>query len=74
MKINCEHCEEVIRGRSYRVFSYDDDGSILLDMVVCEQCNDRARSLGLKAEELRSAVRRSRTPVGAPTFAHGMSL
>jgi hypothetical protein len=35
----------------YRVFS-EDDGLILLDMVVCRLCYEQARQLGLDGEEI----------------------
>ena len=74
MKITCEHCEEAINGRAYRVYSYDEDGSILLNMIVCEQCNDRAIRLGLRAEEVRPAVRRSRRATRAASFVPRMAV
>ena len=74
MKITCEHCEEPIHGRVYRVLSHDDDGSILLNMVVCEPCNDRARSLGLRGEEVRPAMRGPRRPIRSGEFATRLSL
>jgi hypothetical protein len=35
----------------YRVFS-EDDGLILLDMVVCRLCYEQAKQLGLDGEEI----------------------
>ncbi|HEY7169174.1 MAG TPA: hypothetical protein VIB79_31755 [Candidatus Binatia bacterium] len=68
MKITCEHCEEAIHGSAYRVISHDEDGSILLNMVVCEPCYERAIGLGLRAEEIRPPVRRPRRPMRPADF------
>ena len=35
----------------YRVLS-EEQGVILLDMIVCQSCYDQARALGLKGEEV----------------------
>jgi len=73
MKIICEHCEEAIDGPAYRVISHDDDGSVLLNMVVCEPCHDRARNLGLRAVEI-TAAHRPRRPLRPAAFAPRASL
>lgn len=52
MEFLCRHCEEVATGRMYRVLS-EEDGAILLDMVVCRSCYDQARQLGLDGEEIK---------------------
>jgi RNase P subunit RPR2 len=46
----CEHCGELYDGRSYRVTS-EEDGIILLDMIVCHSCSIEARRLGLETRE-----------------------
>jgi hypothetical protein len=42
----CEHCGELYDGRAYRVTS-EEDGILLLDMIVCYACSVEARRLGL---------------------------
>jgi hypothetical protein len=42
----CEHCGEIYRGTAYRVTS-EEDGILLLDMIVCHSCSVEARRLGL---------------------------
>lgn len=51
MEFCCRHCEEMVTGAMYRVFS-EEDGVILLDMIVCRPCYDQAKELGLQAERL----------------------
>jgi len=46
----CEHCDEVYQGRAYRVTS-EEDGIVLLDMIVCHSCSIEARRLGLETRE-----------------------
>ena len=46
----CEHCDEVYQGSSYRVTS-EEDGVLLLDMIVCHSCSMEARRLGLVTRE-----------------------
>jgi hypothetical protein len=52
MKFFCRHCDEVATGKMYRVFS-EEDGIMLLDMIVCRSCYDQARGLGLDSEEVK---------------------
>lgn len=54
--IICDHCQESLIGKAYRVIS-EDDGVTLLDMIVCHACYIEAQKLGLKTEELDSAIR-----------------
>jgi RNase P subunit RPR2 len=42
----CEHCGELYDGRAYRITS-EEDGIVLLDMIVCHSCSIEARRLGL---------------------------
>ena len=42
----CEHCGELYHGSAYRVTS-EEDGILLLDMIVCHSCSIEARRLGL---------------------------
>lgn len=51
MKFICRHCDEITTGRPYRVVSQE-DGVILLNMVVCHACNKQARALGLRSKEI----------------------
>jgi hypothetical protein len=46
----CEHCDEKFEGAAYRVTS-EEDGVVLLDMVVCYSCSIEARRLGLQTKE-----------------------
>jgi RNase P subunit RPR2 len=46
----CEHCDEVYQGTAYRVTS-EEDGVVLLDMIVCHSCSIEARRLGLETKE-----------------------
>jgi hypothetical protein len=52
MEFVCRHCEEAATGSMYRVLS-EEDGIVLLDMVVCRSCYDQARQLGLEGEEIK---------------------
>jgi hypothetical protein len=51
MNPECQHCGELVIGRTYRVISQD-GGVILLDMTVCYYCFLEARRLGLHAEDV----------------------
>jgi hypothetical protein len=51
MNCECQHCEQLITGRAYRVTS-EDSGVKLLDMTVCYYCFIEARRLGLHAEDV----------------------
>jgi hypothetical protein len=47
----CDHCERALTSKAYRVISEDPAG-ILLDMLVCHPCNQKAQELGLKTREI----------------------
>jgi hypothetical protein len=47
----CDHCERVLTNKAYRVIS-EDPGGILLNMLVCHPCNQKAQELGLKTREV----------------------
>lgn len=49
----CRHCDGLIVGKAYRVTS-EDEGIIMLDMIVCHLCFMEARKLGLHAEVMVS--------------------
>ncbi len=51
MNDKCRHCDETITGNSYRVIS-EEDGVVLLNMVVCASCAAVAKSLLLHTEEI----------------------
>jgi len=53
MSPNCEHCGELYAGNAYRVTS-EEDGVVLLDMIVCHSCWLEARRLGLETQEVES--------------------
>jgi RNase P subunit RPR2 len=46
----CEHCDKKFPGTAYRVTS-EEDGVVLLDMIVCHSCSIEARTLGLQTKE-----------------------
>lgn len=56
MSLNCKHCGELIVGNVYRVTS-EEDGMILLNMVVCSLCAMEARRLQLHTEEINISGR-----------------
>ena len=47
----CRHCDELITGSAYRVIS-EEEGVILLDMIVCDTCAAEAKCLQLHTEEI----------------------
>jgi hypothetical protein len=51
IEILCDHCEGPLIGKAYRVIS-EDDGTRMLDMVVCHGCYLEARRIGLETIEL----------------------
>jgi hypothetical protein len=50
-EILCDHCERRLTSKAYHVMSEDTGGGILLDMIVCQPCNQKAQELGLKTRE-----------------------
>jgi hypothetical protein len=49
----CDHCERTLMSNAYRVISQDaEGGGILLDMIVCHPCSQKAQELGLKIEAI----------------------
>jgi hypothetical protein len=48
--VNCEHCGDCYHGTAYRVTS-EEDGIVLLDMIVCYSCSIEARRLGLDTRQ-----------------------
>ena len=51
MYFYCQHCDQLVMGKAYRVVSQE-SGITLLDMTVCQYCFIDAQRLGLKGEEL----------------------
>lgn len=47
----CDHCERTLTSTAYRVIS-EDPGGVLLNMLVCHPCNQKARELGLETREI----------------------
>ncbi len=47
----CRHCDDVATGKMFRVFS-EEQGIVLLDMIVCRLCYEQAIQLGLDGEEI----------------------
>jgi hypothetical protein len=54
----CKHCGELIVGNAYRVTS-EEDGMILLDMIVCSLCAMEAKRLRLHTEEIKVISQRA---------------
>jgi hypothetical protein len=49
----CDHCERTLVSKAYRVISEEaEGGGLLLDMIVCHPCSEKAQQLGLKIEEI----------------------
>lgn len=48
----CDHCERTLTSKAYRLISQDERGGILLDMIVCQPCNQKAQELGLETHEI----------------------
>ena len=68
MAFFCRHCDEVATGNMYRVFS-EEQGILLLNMIVCRFCYDQARQLGLDGEELElDQNSRQRLPVDSSSI------
>jgi hypothetical protein len=51
MEYYCQHCNSLATGSAYRVTS-EQDGVMLLDLIVCYECCLDARRLGLNAEQI----------------------
>ena len=52
-ELRCDHCEQRVTSNAFRVISDDPEGGgILLDMIVCHACSEKAQELGLKIEEI----------------------
>jgi len=47
----CQHCGELIVGNAYRVTS-EEEGMILINMVVCSLCAVEAKRLRLNTDEI----------------------
>ena len=47
----CDHCERRLTSKAYRVNSEDAAGGLLLNLIVCQPCNQKAQELGLKTRE-----------------------
>ncbi|HWO43763.1 MAG TPA: hypothetical protein VNO43_18385 [Candidatus Eisenbacteria bacterium] len=52
MKFICQHCDELTTGTPYRVVS-EENGVVLLDMIVCYACYLQAKELGLRTEAIK---------------------
>lgn len=46
----CDHCTQPIVGNTYRVTS-EEDGVVVMEMIVCQPCCREAKKLGLKTED-----------------------
>ena len=54
----CKHCGELIVGNAHRVTS-EEDGLILLNMIVCSLCAMEAKRLRLHTEEIKATGQRA---------------
>lgn len=61
MTRTCKHCGELIVGNAYRVTS-EEDGLILLNMIVCSLCAMEAKKLRLHTEEIKAIGQRAANP------------
>jgi len=52
----CRHCDKFTTGVPYRVMS-EEAGVVLLDMIVCHSCCERAKNLGLHVKEIKKEER-----------------
>jgi hypothetical protein len=55
MKFICRHCDTSTDGLAYRVTS-EEAGVMLLDMIVCHSCFERAKDLGLDVKEISQEI------------------
>jgi len=53
MEFICRHCDEASTGDAYRVLS-EENGVILLNIIVCFQCAMKARGLELSTQKLET--------------------
>ena len=51
MEFICRHCNEISEGDAYRVLS-EEDGVVLLDLIVCFECAMEARGLELSTQRV----------------------
>jgi len=58
MNRTCKHCGELIVGNAYRVTS-EEEGMILLNMIVCSLCAMEAKRLRLHTEEIKVISQRA---------------
>ena len=61
MKFFCRHCDQTVEEQPYRVIS-EEDGVILLDMMVCGPCYEQAQELGLYSEAIPIELDGDRRP------------
>jgi hypothetical protein len=61
MEVFCKHRDEISVGRRYRVVS-EEDGVILLGMMVFHSCYKQARALGLYSEPFQSVSSHVKPP------------
>jgi hypothetical protein len=57
----CQHCGELIADNAYRVTS-EEEGIILLDMIVCSLCFMEAKRLRLQTEEINVRSKQTSAP------------
>lgn len=51
MKFHCRHCDSIVFSEPYRVVS-EENGVVLLDMMVCRPCYEQAKALGLRSQAM----------------------
>ena len=64
MALICEHCDEIIVGNPYRVTS-EEDGVVLLNMIVCSICAMEAKQLQLHTEVIDAKDEKDRASKSA---------
>ena len=54
MEFVCQHCEQLTKGPAYKVTS-EEEGVILLEMIVCHSCSEQEKNLRLDVKSITSA-------------------
>jgi superfamily II helicase len=60
MEFTCRRCNHITKQKLYRVIT-EEEGIVLLNMVVCSSCARLAKRLGLPAVKIQTAKRITKT-------------
>jgi len=60
MEFVCRRCDQITKQKPYRVTT-EDQGVVLLNMLVCPSCARLAKRLGLPTVKMESAKRAAKT-------------